>query len=60
MPTKHAQPGEDIRNQVAVLVQDLEWLKDAVEGEDDEVDAVLAEMFAAVARIEEISKGLPT
>jgi hypothetical protein len=61
MPTKRTHPGEDIRNHLAVLVQNLEWLKDAVsdEDEDDELADVLAEMFAAIAEIEAISKELP-
>lgn len=55
MPTEPLR--ERIDNQLAVLVADLDWLNDAFGDEViDEVAEVLAEMTAAVAKLDELSK----
>lgn len=58
---ERAHPGEDIKNHLAVITQNIEWLKDAIDFNDladDEVTEVFAEMFAAMGEIQEIAEKL--
>ena len=54
MARKH--PGEDIKNQLAALTQNLEWLKDSIEyDEGDEISDVFEEMESSISTIQNIA-----
>lgn len=54
MARKH--PGEDIKNQLTALTQNLEWLKDSIEyDEGDEISDVFEEMESSISTIQNIA-----